>query len=194
MTQIVTINNATLYLGDCREVLPLDADVVVTDPPYLGYEYPWPVPEIDKLALPSCRGFYFWPTIGDFPLKHSAIHLWSKCNVNIGKQERYEVIYEVNGNSGGRVFRHGVINSDMNAQLNGDQFFKHPTQKPIRLMERIVELVKGTVLDPFMGSGTTGVACARLGRPFVGIEQDADYFEIACSRIRAAHSQLRLFA
>jgi site-specific DNA-methyltransferase (adenine-specific) len=92
------------------------------------------------------------------------------------------------------VFRHGVINSNMNAQLNGDQFFKHPTQKPIRLMERIVELVKGTVLDPFMGSGTTGVACARLGRPFIGIEQDADYFEIACSRIRAAHSQLRLFA
>lgn len=72
----------------------------------------------------------------------------------------------------------------------------HPTPKPVRLMERLASLftVHGqTVLDPFMGSGTTGVACAALGRRFVGIEIERKYFDIACERIAAAYSQGRLF-
>jgi site-specific DNA-methyltransferase (adenine-specific) len=51
-----------------------------------------------------------------------------------------------------------------------------------------------TVLDPFMGSGTTGVACANLGRKFIGIEIEPKYFDIACERISAAYAQMRLFA
>jgi DNA modification methylase len=73
---------------------------------------------------------------------------------------------------------------------------EHPTQKPVRLMEWTLEQVKatGTVLDPFMGSGTTGVACVCRGCAFVGIEREPSYFDIACRRIEEAYKQPRLFA
>jgi site-specific DNA-methyltransferase (adenine-specific) len=70
----------------------------------------------------------------------------------------------------------------------------HPTEKPVYLMENVVSWTSGAVLDPFMGSGTTGVACANLGRPFVGVEIDERHFQTACERITAAHAQQRLFA
>lgn len=73
----------------------------------------------------------------------------------------------------------------------------HPTQKPLRLMNELVSLFSAPgalVCDPFMGSGTTGVACAGLGRRFVGIEKEPKYFDIACQRIDAAYRQQRLFA
>lgn len=59
----------------------------------------------------------------------------------------------------------------------------HPTQKPLGLMLWCVEKTRGTILDPFMGSGTTGVACVQLGRKFIGIEIEEKYFDIACRRI-----------
>ena len=73
---------------------------------------------------------------------------------------------------------------------------EHITQKPVRLLQEIVpvSIPGGTVLDPFMGSGTTGVACANLGRKFIGIEIERKYFDIACERIAAAYAQGRLFA
>ena len=61
-------------------------------------------------------------------------------------------------------------------------------------MEVMVRWTEGLVLDPFMGSGTTGVACANLGRTFVGIEREPTYFDIACRRIEEAYRQPRLFA
>lgn len=72
----------------------------------------------------------------------------------------------------------------------------HPTEKPLPLM---VEILKDftnhgqTILDPFMGSGTTGVACVKLGRKFIGIELDEKYFDIACKRIREAYEQPDMF-
>ena len=60
-------------------------------------------------------------------------------------------------------------------------------------MEWCVLKTKGKIIDPFMGSGTTGVACAKLGRKFIGIELDEDYFNIACERIRKAYDQPDLF-
>jgi len=72
--------------------------------------------------------------------------------------------------------------------------FCHPSQKPIEVMEWCVSYAEGTILDPFMGSGTTGVACANLGRKFIGIEIEPKYFDIACERIEAAYAQGRLFA
>lgn len=74
---------------------------------------------------------------------------------------------------------------------------KHPTEKPVELMELWIgnsSQKEDTILDPFMGSGTTGVACVNLGRKFIGIELDPDYFEIACKRISEAYKQPRLFA
>jgi adenine-specific DNA-methyltransferase len=72
----------------------------------------------------------------------------------------------------------------------------HPTQKPQSLMRHIVKVSSrpgDTVLDPFAGSGSTGVSCANLGRSFVGIEQDPTYFDIACERIRKAYAQPDMF-
>lgn len=70
----------------------------------------------------------------------------------------------------------------------------HPTQKPIGLMRWCVERTKaGTILDPYMGSGTTGVACVKTGRSFIGVEIDEGYFNVACERIRKAYAQPSLF-
>jgi len=67
--------------------------------------------------------------------------------------------------------------------------------KPLKVMKWCVSLFPDvkTILDPFMGSGTTGVACANLGRKFIGIEMEEKYFDIACERIEAAYAQGRLF-
>ena len=80
-----------------------------------------------------------------------------------------------------------------NSEPRGD----HPTQKPVGVMSWVIGHIPGepkTILDPFMGSGTTGVACANAGISFIGIEREHDYFETACKRIEYAHAQLRLFA
>jgi site-specific DNA-methyltransferase (adenine-specific) len=74
---------------------------------------------------------------------------------------------------------------------------QHPCPRPIDQVEHVVEQwvrPEATVLDPFMGSGTTGVACVRLGRRFIGVEIDERYFDIACRRIEAEYRQPRLFA
>ena len=91
-----------------------------------------------------------------------------------------------------RVFRNlwsGLLRSSEKGE------FYHPTQKPVALMDWCLGFVKNElILDPFMGSGTTGVACANLGRKFIGIEIDGGYFDIACRRIEEAYKQPRLFA
>ena len=72
---------------------------------------------------------------------------------------------------------------------------QHPTQKPVALGAHFISLHTqpgDTVLDPFMGSGTTGVACVQTGRNFIGIEIEPKYFEIAQARISAAQQQLAL--
>jgi DNA modification methylase len=73
---------------------------------------------------------------------------------------------------------------------------QHPTQKPVAVMVWCIQQagLPQTILDPFMGSGTTGVACAQLGRAFTGIERERKYFDIACERIARAQAQGRLFA
>ena len=70
----------------------------------------------------------------------------------------------------------------------------HPTQKPVAVMSWCLGFAPGSVLDPFMGSGTTGVACMNLGRKFIGIEIEPKYFDISCERIENAQRQMRMFA
>lgn len=88
-------------------------------------------------------------------------------------------------------------NARRRLEANGSVFSEagtaHPTQKPIVLMDWCLHRNPAEVtLDPFMGSGTTGVSCARSGRKFVGIELDRRYFDIACERIACAQAQGRL--
>ena len=191
-----------LYRGDCLEILPtLEAgsvDAVITDPPYKDYLlYPWKYVDLSKFPewVLNLRWFCFWSG-SEYPLSWSARHIWSKANRNIGKgAEQYEEIYERNGNTTGLVFRHAVIDSVMNAQLNSDEYFNHPTQKPIKLIRKLIVRYTSpgdTILDPFMGSGTTGVACAQTGRNFIGIEIDQGYYDIAEKRINKARQQIRM--
>jgi DNA modification methylase len=78
--------------------------------------------------------------------------------------------------------------------LQADGGTEHPTQKPLQLMAWCLGLVPeaDTVCDPFMGSGTTGVACAMQGRTFYGVERERKYFDIACERIARAQAQGQL--
>jgi site-specific DNA-methyltransferase (adenine-specific) len=93
-----------------------------------------------------------------------------------------------------RIYRHlwrGIIRAGEENVVHGGKL--HPAQKPVALMQWCVEKTTGPVLDPYMGSGSTGVACLRLGRPFIGIEIDPHWFAIACHRLAAASQQLPLF-
>ena len=173
----------TIYHGDCREILPsVGADSVVADPPYPGYDYPWDYVPLECVGL-SLPGFYFWPANTPFPLAYTAVHVWSKCNVLVGGVEPYESIYQIGGGGFCGVFRHAVINCEMNAVMNGDEYLPHPTQKPIRLLRKLVARTAGVVLDPFMGSGTTLRAAKDLGRRAIGIEISERYCEIAAKRL-----------
>jgi DNA modification methylase len=89
-------------------------------------------------------------------------------------------------NKAARIFRQS---------RNKEQSRQHPTQKPVALMQWCLGFLPDaeTILDPFMGSGTTGVSCAKMGRKFIGIELDPDYFDIACDRIQKAYDQPDMF-
>jgi site-specific DNA-methyltransferase (adenine-specific)/modification methylase len=198
----VTIGSATLYLGDCREVCwPLpEVDVLVTDPPYgIG----------DRMqggtwgAAEKYADFRKWDVAPQTPWLLSLASeieaiVWggnyfglpgSRCWLSWDKQNAVPTMAD---------FELAWTNLDRPAKRFsapvGSHAHGHPTEKPLRLMEWCVSLTKGRrVLDPYMGSGTTGVACANLGRPFVGVEIDPRYFDVACKRIEAAQNQIRLF-
>ncbi len=98
-------------------------------------------------------------------------------------------------NGGGK---HGVFTCGKSdaGYGHGGLLNEHPTKKPIKLMKELVTLFSRsgeTILDPFMGSGSTGVACIQLGRKFIGIEKDPHYFQVACERIKNAYAQPDLF-
>jgi DNA modification methylase len=195
----VIIGDATLYHGDCLEILPTlpKVDAVVTDPPYpdclqVEYRYDEATNTAVLAWLGNLRAFVFWSAKVELRCNPSAIHIWDK---KTGCGSQYERIYEINGQRNYRVFRHYLINSTVAAAFTGDEYTGHQSQKPISLVKEIVSSFSAqTVCDPFMGSGTTGVACANLGRKFIGIEIERKYFDIACERIAAAYAQGRLFA
>ena len=228
MSEPVHIGDATLYLGDCREILPTlgKVDAVVTDPPY-GIEYvsawrkrgPTEMLQADddapvETVLPMADrlndgGALYLATRFDVAAQwNEAIRAaglvlktpiyWDKGNHTSGDLE---------GDYGAQVeiflFAHKgrhKLRGPRRANLwhvPRDPAGEHPTPKPVGLIERMVTCSTdsgASVLDPFMGSGTTGVACANLGRKFIGIEIEPKYFDIACERITAAYAQRRLFA
>jgi len=195
------IGDATLYLGDCLDILPTlgKVDAVVTDPPYPngeGYFLNSVYTARQVLKQIDCDiALIFWSEIEkpetNMPLV--AVHIWHRTNVN-GKI--YEPIYHFAKDG---IKRRSMI-KDHAAVFYGvgpgcNEFAGHPTQKPVALMQWCLGLIPKalTILDPFMGSGTTGVACANLGRKFIGIEIEPKYFDIACKRIEIAYSQPLLF-
>ena len=190
------IGGATLYLGDCKDILPNleKVDAVVTDPPYPDYHQDlYEQTESNFLQDIKCRQFIFWSNKAKFPLDYTSIHIWDK---KTGAGSEYERIFERNGQFNYKVFRFYLINSSVAANFTKDIWTGHPSQKPIRLIESIINLFPKnlkTILDPFMGSGTTGVACMNLDRHFIGIEKDPEYFDIACKRISDAEKQFDLF-
>ena len=203
------IGDATLILGDCRDILPTlpRVDAVVTDPPYgtgcaprggkaagtldlaSAPSLPWDAFDlgwVDAIGTLPAGVFCHHSTIG--PLAHrlgsDATLIYVKSNPS-----PFGCSYEpcVARGFDKRPPHHVEAYNAFNGQ-------EHPTQKPIEVMEFVVAKAPGqTILDPFMGSGTTGVACIKLGRKFIGIEIEPKYFDIACRRIEEAWMQPRLF-
>lgn len=177
---------ATIYHGDCREILPQlePVDLVLTDPPYPDYlatEYRYHPGILDPLKEIPVRQFIFWTAKEDFPLTYTAIHIWDK---RTGCGSEYERLFEINGQRNFKVFSHYLINSTVAASLTGDNFTGHPSQKPVKLLTSILKKTEAqTILDPFMGSGTTLVAAKNLNRKSIGIEIEEKYAEIAAKRL-----------
>jgi site-specific DNA-methyltransferase (adenine-specific) len=197
---VVTIGDATLYHGDCLEVLPTlpRVDAVVTDPPYpnAAGHFDAGIAAANEFLrnLSVSHAFVFWDemTTPECSLPLVARHIWHRTNTN--RPDNYEAIYEYNADERkrpSRVFPFAVIAVGLTGCTEASG---HPTQKNTKLIEAILRKTEGAILDPFMGSGTTGVACANLGRKFIGIEIERKYFDSACERIAAAYAQGRLFA
>ena len=186
-----------LRLGDCLEfmrTLPAGSvDAVITDPPYPDYytdEFKYNGEAVKVLESMAIRQFVFWTAKADFPLTYTARHVWDKIT---GAACQYDFIYERNGLRRQKVFRGHRINSTVSAQFAKEQFTGHKAQKPISIICDLILMstVKGdTIFDPFMGSGTTGVAAVKLGRNFIGCEIEPKYFEIAQRRIADAQQQM----
>ena len=183
-----------LRLGDCLDFPHVLCDMIITDPPFPNYyaiEYQYRDGILDFLKDYSCRQLIFWSARVEFPLDYTAVHIWDKKTGN--KTTQYDRIFERNGQKNYQIFRHYFINSTVAAQMTGDVFTGHKSQKPIKLMAELIEKFSkdgNVIYDPFMGSGSTGVAAVRLGRGFVGREINPEYFAIAERRIAEAQAQM----
>lgn len=213
--RIETIGNATLYLGDCREILPQlpKVDACITDPPYgigasagtgkygrlkieasedLGWDAEVPADDLIKLVIAGgSRAVLFGGNYFDLPPTRNYL-IWDKGAGFKGRDFAECEMAWCSWDGNARVLSHDPLaRCDYR---NGNK--EHPTQKPVAVMEWAIQHAgaAGAVLDPFMGSGTTGVACANLGRSFIGIEREPKYFDIACRRIEDAQRQQRMFA
>ena len=204
-----------LILGDCLEVMPTlgKVDAVVTDPPYGIGENDKKIASRTNLATVKDYGAVKWDSA-----PASAAHIammreisghqiifggnyfdglsptscwlvWDKQNT--GDFADCELAWTNLPKAVRRIYWrwNGMIRK-------GDDVREHPTQKPVGVMEWCIGHLPAeahTILDPFMGSGTTGVACQKLGRAFIGIELDPEYFAIACKRVDEAMRQPDLF-
>jgi DNA modification methylase len=210
--RIERIGDATLYLGDCLEILPTlgKVDAVVTDPPYgvawrknnrAVFDAPPIAGDLDTFARDECirllsvPGLYFGSWKVGRPGITRLVLIWdTKGALGMGAmdlpwkpshQEIYVIGSGFSGHRGTDVLSYPPVHVDQRL---------HPHEKPTSLLcDLITKCPEGTILDPFMGSGTTGVACANLGRKFIGIEIHEPFFNIACKRIKEAYRQPRLF-
>ncbi len=210
----VEIGDCVLYEGDCLEIMPTleRVDAVVTDPPYGIDENDRKIASRGKLAAPRDYGQVAWDKEPCSPEKIAAMQAASRWQIIFGGNyfelpptSCWLIWDKQNGENDfadcelawtnlrkavRRVYWrwNGMIRKGHEERL-------HPTQKPVGVMKWCIGHLpeSQTILDPFMGSGTTGVACVNLGRKFIGIELDPGYFDIAVKRIEEAYKQPRLF-
>jgi site-specific DNA-methyltransferase (adenine-specific) len=222
VSRVEHIGNATLILGDCRDVLPTlgEVDAVVADPPFgIGFKYEshddtpdgygefiWAVisraealcspgsPLFVWQAMPNALHFSQW-----FP-RPWRIYAAAKNFVQMrptAMQYAYDpvLVWWTDGQcwAAGTASRDFHVADSAPRLSNRSNLEKgHPCPRPLDQVSHIVEQwcrPNGIVLDPFMGSGTAGVACSQLGRRFIGIEIEPRYFDIACRRIEDAQRQ-----
>jgi DNA modification methylase len=223
------IGDATLYLGDCLEILPTlpKVDAVITDPPYgiqdspiqgqgrtgkrVGSVNTWhPDSHWDKELSPewgrvACDAsdvvawFGQWrkrEQVSGFmshPLRAEIV--WAKdCHMGppspVAPRDERIWIFSAHGIKGA-TFETSVWDQPVIPTWSHKH---HKNEKPVALMGRLIAwLNPSTLADPFMGSGTTGVAAVEQGRKFIGIEQDHSHFSTACRRIEQAYKQRPLF-
>ncbi len=215
------IGDCTLYLGDCREILPTlgKVDAVVTDPPY-GIGFPYHSYEDTRENLRGLIAALF-----------AQLHRFNRAVILCGPSQIHEYpasdwVGAITWNTTGSFGKFGYSQwtpvllygddipgfGNVNGVTKADTYHisggaavgfqrtkeeaAHTCPKPLNVMRQTVQRYTAageTILDPFMGSGTTGVACVKLGRRFIGIEVEPKYFDIACRRIEAAYAQPDLF-
>ena len=207
--RIERIGDATLYLGDCLEILPTlgKVDAVVTDPPYALGDWnnrgtnkvrpfdsdltqQWDKPITDRhihLIRAASKHQVIWGGnyFCDLLPRTKQMFVWNKGIRGMHFND-CEIAWCSQFREACRVFDYSPSRQEPK---------QHPTQKPVALMEWCLGFLPDaeTILDPFMGSGTTGVACAKLGRKFIGVEINEQYFDIACKRVQKAYDQPDLF-
>lgn len=216
----VEIGDATLYLGDCMDILPtLDkVDAVITDPPYgigadkgkkgsipfkggKSYEMAWhPENTWDKqrlskqifdLMIEKSEKSIIWGGnyFADWLTPQGKWLWWDKCQTMPTYGDGELAWTNLSGTTPKKfVWANNKIFADRTVR-------HHPTQKPLELMLWCIDQAGSPeiILDPFMGSGTTGVAAIQMGRKFIGIEREPKYFDIACKRIEQASKQVDMF-
>lgn len=207
------IGDATLYLGDYREILPTlgKFDAVVTDPPY-GIDYGKAGGFSQSSGWKDWRGKAEWDESRPARDTFDAMRAISGDQIIWGGNYFTDYLPPVMRwlvwDKGQRDFTLADCEFAWTSQNKAARIpsyargkaaqdgKEHPTQKPIELMVWCLSFLPKakTILDPFMGSGTTGVACVQVGRQFAGIEREQSYFDIACRRIEEAQKQPRLFA
>jgi len=203
----VVIGAATLLLGDCMDILPTlgKVDAVITDPPFgvgnfvqttgniRGEAVEWnehgPSDEFFRLIKEVSRHRVVWGANYFNCFEGAGGLVWVKNQPmpNMSKAEMASTSW------GNKV---ELINLTWTNYVNTKES-AHPCERPVGLYKWCIEQVPKqpqTILDPFMGSGTTGVAAIQLGRKFIGIEREPKYFDIACKRIEQAVTQGQLFA
>lgn len=222
MSEKVVIGDATLYCGDCLDILPTlpKVDAVITDPPYgISWTKPFLINGNSRahegikndtdcsvrntmLAWHGTRpAIVFGSFQSAFPPGVKQVLIWRKpadsglFGTIAGYRRDIEPIF-LCGDWPPQPVQWSSILTSL-AQFRGHtaaEAGSHPHTKPVDLLERLIAATEAkTVLDPFMGSGTTGIAAFRQGRHFIGIELDRAYFDIACRRIEQAQAQGRLF-
>jgi DNA modification methylase len=212
MTRIERIGDAVLHNCDCRDFFQdvHKFDACVTDPPYginkdgqkrtwgghggrkeyefRGWDFERPKRDLFDVLMACAEYHIIWGGnyFADFLPASAKWLVWDKGQ-RINQSDGELAYTSMPGAL--RIF-------ELNRVALMTDGAEHPTQKPVELMKWCIQQLPSSVnsvFDPFMGSGSTGVAAVKLGKSFIGIEREPTYFDIACRRIEAAYKQPDLF-